>query len=210
MSNKQNVNNLLLTATENMFDEIVYKTTNTVVDEMIKSIPLASIITTSIDTYKNFKILKEQKQLLAFIQEAENIDQGFIEKFFQNKDNTEIGLEILGILDQTYLEHQARMIGRAAFLLKNGDIDKSQFDEYTYIVSRLNNHLISLIESLYSVETNKDDPEFNYDVKNPNMELVSFGFLIEVPAQLYLGVTQIAQFKKTDHFNYFYNNIFED
>jgi len=48
--------------------------------------------------------LKEQKQLLAFIQETENINHGFIEKFFKNKENLELGLEILGILDQTYLE----------------------------------------------------------------------------------------------------------
>lgn len=131
MTQNQNIKNLLLTSTENMFDEVVYKTTNTVLDEMVKSIPFASVITTSIDTYKHFKILKEQKQLLAFIQEAENIDRGFIEKFFQDKNNTEIGLEILGILDQTYLEKQAKMIGRVTLLWKNRNITKKTFDQYT-------------------------------------------------------------------------------
>lgn len=207
---KHHITGFALEATENMADEILFKTANTFLEDAIKSVPFASLITSSIDTYTQFKMLKEQKQLLAFIQEAETTDAGFIEKFFKDKNNTELGLEILGILDQTYLEHQARMIGRVTLLFKNGDMSKRQFDEYTYIVSRLNNHLISLIEDLYLVETNKDDPKFKYDVKNPNMELVNFGFLIEVPAQLYPGGKQVAQFKKTDHLNYFYEHIFKD
>ncbi|MQW91788.1 hypothetical protein GFH30_08885 [Acinetobacter wanghuae] len=210
MSIKKNISSSALQTTENITDEMLFKAANTFFEDAIKSIPFASLITSSIETYTQFRVLKEQKQLLAFIQEAETTDVGFIENFFKDKNNTELGLEILGILDQTYLEHQARMIGRITLLLKNGDISKNQFDQYTYIVSHLNNHLISLIEHLYLVETNKEDPEFKYDVKNPNMELVSFGFLIQVPSQLYPGGTQVAQFKKTDHFNYFYDNIFKD
>ena len=210
MAINKNISSLALEATENITDEMLFKTANTFLEDAIKSIPFASLITSSIDTYTKFKTLKEQKQLLAFIQEAETSDEGFTDKFFKDKNNTELGLEILGILDQTYLEHQARMIGRVTILFKNGDITKSQFDECTYIVSRLNNHLISLIEDLYFVETNKEDPEFEYDIQNPNMELVNFSFLIEVPSQLYPGGTQIAQFRKTDTFNYFYTNIFKD
>jgi len=81
-------------------------------------------------------MLKEQKQLLAFIQETETNNLDFI----KDKNNTELGLEILGILDQTYLEHQARMIGRATLLKYNGKISKQEFDKYTYIITKLNNH----------------------------------------------------------------------
>ncbi len=101
------------------------------------------------------------------------------------------------------------MIGRASVLFKNLSISKQIFDKYTYIITRLNSHLIYLIEEIYTIETNRDDPEFEYDIKNPNMELVNFGFLIEVPSQLYPGSTQISQFKKTSDFYYFYENIFK-
>lgn len=78
------------------------------------------------------------------------------------------------------------------------------------VITRLNCHLISLIEELYVLTTNKEDPEFEYDIKNPNLDLVSFGFLVQVASQLYPGGTQIAQFKKTNSFNYFYEHIFKD
>jgi hypothetical protein len=54
-------------------------------EDAVKSIPFVSLISGSIQAYTQFRTLKEQKQLLAFIQEAENINQGFIEKFFQDK-----------------------------------------------------------------------------------------------------------------------------
>jgi len=201
---------ILLTTTENLSDEILFKTANSFLEDAVKSIPFASLITGSIETYTRFRILKEQKQLLAFIQKTENLDNGFVEKFFKQKSNAEIGLEILGILDQTYLERQARMVGRVTLLLKDKKISKQEFDKYTYIITKLNNHLIDLIDELYLIETNRNDPDFEFDIKNPNMELVNFGFLIEVSSQLYPGTTQISQYKKTDYFDYFYKRIFKD
>jgi len=201
---------ILLTTTENLSDEILFKTANSFLEDAVKSIPFASLITSSIETYTRFRILKEQKQLLAFIQETENLDNGFVEKFFKQKSNAEIGLEILGILDQTYLEHQARMIGRVTLLLKDKKISKQEFDKYTCIITKLNNHLIDLIDELYLIETNRNDPDFEFDIKNQNMELVNFGFLIEVSSQLYPCATQISQYKKTDYFDYFYKRIFKD
>ena len=130
MSNKNIARELALTTAKNLADEIIFKTATTLLEDTIKSIPFASLITGSIESYTKFRILKEQKQLLAFIQEAENINVRFIEKFFKDKDNLELGLEVLGILDQTYLEKQARMIGRATFLFKGLEISKQEFDKY--------------------------------------------------------------------------------
>ena len=130
MSNKNIARELALTTAENLADEIIFKTATTLLEDTIKSIPFASLITGSIESYTKFRTLKEQKQLFAFIQEAENINVGFIEKFFKDKDNLELGLEVLGILDQTYLEKQARMIGRATFLFKGLEISKQEFDKY--------------------------------------------------------------------------------
>jgi len=103
------------------------------------------------------------------------------------------------------------MIGRVTLLFKGGKISKQDFDKYTYIITRLNSHLILLIDELYSIETNQDDPEFEFDIENPNMEFSSFQFLIEVPSPLNLdGKTKIARYKRTNSFFYFYENIFKD
>lgn len=102
------------------------------------------------------------------------------------------------------------MIGRVTLLLKDKKISKQEFDKYIYIITKLNNHLIDLIDELYLIETNRNEPDFEFDIKNPNMELVSFGFLIEVSSQLYPGATQISQYKKTDYFDYFYKRVFKD
>ncbi|WP_180089295.1 hypothetical protein [Acinetobacter sp. YH12219] len=210
MSNKNSKTDLVLNSAENLADEILFNTANTFLEDAVKSIPFASLISSSIQAYTHYRTLKEQKQRLAFIQEIETNNQNFIKHFFQDKNNAELGLEILGILDQTYLEHQARMIGRTVLLKYHGKISKQEFDKYTYIITRLNNHLIHLIKELSLIETNKDDPDFEYDIQNPNVDLASFSFLVQVPSQLYPGGIQIAQFKRTETFYYFYENIFND
>lgn len=210
MSNKQNINDITLNTIENIADEVLFKSATTLLEDITKSIPIASIAIGLTQAYTNYKNAKEQKQLLAFIQEAENINHGFIEKFFRDKDNLELGLEVLGILDQTYLEKQAKMIGRATVLFKKQEISKQNFDKYTYIITRINNHLIYLIDELYTIKTNKEETEFEFDIENPNMEFVNFSFLEEVSSPLYPGSTQISRFKRTDSFYDFYEHIFKD
>ncbi len=211
MSNKNSLNEIALTATENFAKEIILGSATSFLEEVAKSVPIASTALALTKAYSNYKTAKDQRQLLAFIQAADEIDDRFIERFFQNSNNTELGFEILGILDQTYLEKQARMIGRVTLLFKDGKIPKQDFDKYTYISTRLNSHLILLIDELYSIETNQDDPEFEFDIENPNMEFISFQFLVEVPSPLNLdGKTKIARYKRTNSFFYFYENIFKD
>ncbi len=212
MSNKNIARELTLTATENLADEIIFKTANTLLEDTIKSIPFASVITGSIESYTKFRILKEQKQLLAFIQEAENINIGFIEKFFKDKDNLELGLEVLGILDQTYLEKQAKMMGRATILFKSLSISKQKFDKYTYIITKLNNHLITIIEHLQTeITTNSSMSIISLPI--PNMDLISFGFIQKLPNGSWFSEDQNKtpfDHKITDEYFYFYENIFKD
>ncbi len=211
MSNKQNINEIALSTAENIADELIFKSATTFVEDLAKSVPVASVVLGLTKAISNYKTAKDQRQLLAFIQEAQNTDRGFIEKFFKDKNNTELGFEILGILDQTYLEKQAKMIARSTKLFKDQIISKQQFDQYTYIVTKLNNHLINLLQELYSLKTNKEYPEFEFDISNPNMELVSFQFLIEVESPLVLdGKTKIARYKRTDEFCNFYENVFKN
>ena len=212
MSNKNIARELTLTATENLADEIIFKTANTLLEDTIKSIPFASVITGSIESYTKFRILKEQKQLLAFIQEAENINIGFIEKFFKDKDNLELGLEVLGILDQTYLEKQAKMMGRATIFFKSLSISKQKFDKYTYIITKLNNHLITIIEHLQTeITTNSSMSIISLPI--PNMDLISFGFIQKLPNGSWFSEAQNKtpfDHKITDEYFYFYENIFKD
>ena len=212
MSNKNIARELTLTATENLADEIIFKTANTLLEDTIKSIPFASVITGSIESYTKFRILKEQKQLLAFIQEAENINIGFIEKFFKDKDNLELGLEVLGILDQTYLEKQAKMMGRATIFFKSLSISKQKFDKYTYIITKLNNHLITIIENLQTeITTNSSMSIISLPI--PNMDLISFGFIQKLPNGSWFSEAQNKtpfDHKITDEYFYFYENIFKD
>ncbi len=198
----------------------MFKAANTFLEDAIKSIPFASLITSSIDTYTKFKILKEQKQLLAFVQETENIDNGFIGNFFKDKENTELGFEILGILDQTYLERQARMIGRSTILLKNKEISKIEFDKFTYVITRLNNHLFYIIEQIFNLyQQRKDDPnqkkypQNSINIQNPNMDLLSFEFLEPTQEPFWGGeddnIYRASKYIVTENFLYFYNQIFK-
>ncbi|MNY87537.1 hypothetical protein D3C78_37710 [compost metagenome] len=66
MSNKNTACELTLTTAENLADEILFKTANTFLEDAVKSIPFASLISGSIQAYTQFRMLKEQKQLLAF------------------------------------------------------------------------------------------------------------------------------------------------
>lgn len=221
MSNNKLASELVLTATENLADEFLFKTANTFLEDAIKSIPFASLITGSIETYSKFQTLKEQRQLLAFIQEAENINQGFIEKFFKDKNNTQLGFEILGILDQTYLEQQAKMIGRVTLLFKGGKISKQDFDKLTYIITRLNNHLFRIIEDIFKLyKQRKGDltqnkyPINSINIQNPNMDLLSFEFLEPTNEPFWGGETddiyKESKFIVTENFIFFYNQIFMD
>ncbi|RZG44592.1 hypothetical protein [Acinetobacter wuhouensis] len=210
MPKKLKIHEPILNTVENLADEIIFKSATTFLEDSTKSIPVASIILNLTTAYSNYQTSKNQKQLLSFISQLQSADPEFIEKFFQDKSNTELGYEILGILDQTYLEKQAKMIGRTILLFKDDIISKLEFDRYTYIITRLNNHIFHLINELYNIEMNRDTPNFEFDIENPNMEFVNFGFLEEVPSPLYPGSTQITKFKRTPNFYYFYEKIFID
>lgn len=210
MPKKLKIHEPILNTVENLADEIIFKSATTFLEDLTKSIPVASIILNLTTAYSNYQTSKNQKQLLSFITQLQSADPEFIENFFQDKSNTELGYEILGILDQTYLEKQAKMIGRTTLLFKDDIISKLEFDRYTYIITRLNNHIFHLINELYNIEMNRDTPNFEFDIENPNMEFVNFGFLEEVPSPLYPGSTQITRFKRTPNFYYFYEKIFID
>ena len=129
----------------------------------------------------------------------------------KNPNHQRLGLEIFKILESTILEKQAQLLAKSFKYLTKKEIDDKTFNQYTYIITKLNNHLINLLQELYFLKTNNENPEFEFDISNPNMELVSFQFLREVESPLVLdGKTKIARYKRTDEFYHFYENIFKD
>lgn len=221
MKNNQKLNEVVLNTVENLADEMIFKTATTFLEDLTKSIPVASIILNLTTAYSNYQTSKNQKQLLSFITQLQSTDPEFIEKFFLNKNNAELGFEILGILDQTYLEKQARMLGRLTKLFKDEKISKQQFDKYTYIITKLNNHLITEIEKLnlsgrdfkqssnYLAEQRDSlSPEGITRYTHPNFELVSFGFLKETPSPEMWD--KITNYERTDEYYYFFESIFTD
>ena len=111
MSNKNSKIDLAFTATENLADEILFKTANTFLEDAVKSIPFASLISGSIQAYTQFRMLKEQKQLLAFIQETETNNPDFIKDFFKDI----IKFQIENFINKKSSKHSLKL-----FVLKAG------------------------------------------------------------------------------------------
>ena len=112
------------------------------------------------------------------------------------------------------------MIGRATLLKYNGKISKQEFDKYTYIITKLNNHLTNIVEETYQLHQQRlSDPlQTHYppnsiDLQNANMDLLSFGFLIfnQPPhwGDKYKKHLK-SQYTVQEKFLYFYHNIFKD
>lgn len=100
---------ILAETTENYFDATVLETTDTIFQEIVKAIPVAS---SSVAIYKAFRSYSEKQKLrniLEFIKEGEDLAPGSLLKIFKNQNNLEIGGELLNALDKTYLIHQSKI-----------------------------------------------------------------------------------------------------
>ena len=215
MKNKQKLNEVLLNTAENLADEIIFKTATTFLEDLTKSIPVASIILNLTNAYSNYQTSKNQRQLLSFISQLQSVDPQFIEKFFLNKSNTELGFEILGILDQTYLEKQARMLGRTIILYKDEKISKQQFDKYTYIITKIDNYLANKIKHLHKLYFEKVDSEGIALVPLQPQEFISFGFIERQLEPTFGDSDLILNFKDNEYmikidFINFFNHIFKE
>lgn len=220
MSNKDQLNKVALTTTENIAKEFLITSTSSIVEGFAKAIPFADTAIALTQAYSNFKSAQAQQHLLAFIQEAENINHGFIKKFFQNTNNTELGFEILGVLDKVYSEKQAKMIGRIAVFKEDKLISKQQFDKYTYIICKLDNYLSDRIEEIYTLYNERQNapdknkyPLNSINLQNANMDLLSFDFIVfnQPPhwGDEYAIYLQ-AKYTVQEDFLFFYENIFKD
>lgn len=219
---------IALTTTENFIKSALDNVSDGIGAEIIKSIPFASSILAIGKAISNLKDARYHKNLVAFFYESEESEQ-FSKKFFEEKSNAEIGLEILSLVEQSYLEHQARMIARITRMWKQSkEISKEQFDEYANIILSLDNHLIREFEKYMSYKPKSSRAEFGIEVNqngitfgnpinqmftSPNMHFVVYGFLKQKtnPNTVIGGsLAKEGHYSITDKAHFFYNKIFKE
>ncbi|RZG77927.1 hypothetical protein EXE10_18705, partial [Acinetobacter sp. WCHAc060033] len=67
MPKKLKIHEPISNTVENLADEIIFKSATTFLEDLTKSIPVASIILNLTTAYSNYQTSKNQKQLLSFI-----------------------------------------------------------------------------------------------------------------------------------------------
>jgi len=217
-----------ITTADGLVKKILEDVTSGVSGEILSEVPVISSIFAVGRAISTLKDARYRKNLIAFFYESEENTE-FMKKFFNSKANAEIGLEILGLVEQSYLEHQAEMIARITRMWKEtNEISKEKFDEYANIVLNFDSHLIRQFEVYMTYKPpvqeinqgividhqgvnlgNKKDEMFVY----PNMLFVSYGFLRQREIK---NVVMSGSFAKESHYtltekaHYFYTKIFKN
>lgn len=159
-------------------------------------------------------------QIQTFLNTVE-IDQTEFENFIEeNPDNLRLGLETIKVLEKTFIEKQAEMLARAfKMYIKNPILEnKSLFYKLTYIITKLDHHLLEEIESMKDLPINpikKIIPTDRSDrfgrsvmigyLENPNIELFNFGFIEKDGSVI---SPNKEYFKITKFYKFFYENIY--
>lgn len=167
------------------------------------------------DTYLQSKISNEALyylQVKTFL-ETLNLTEDDVNAFMdKNLDNQRLGLEVFKILESTAFEKQAHMLAKNFKLYTTKDISKQDFDKYTYIIIKLDNHLISLINE-FSIKYNASPTERILSIPLANMDLISFGFIKKLENGSWFSESQNHtpyDYKIQDEYFLFYNRLFKD
>ena len=86
------------------------------------------------------------------------------------------------------------MVGRSLLLLKENKISKQDFDKCVYIITKLNNHLISKIENLNSLISSG-----NKTVPFQPTEFLSFEFVEREPEPVVGDIDLLDNFKNNEY-----------
>jgi len=223
-----NTSEIALTASESLIKTVVEGVTDGIGSDLFSAIPFASSIVAIGKAFNNYKNVKYYRNLHAFIYESDEQEK-FAKKFFSEKSNAELGLEILSLIEQTYLERQARMIARITRMWKEtGEINQDQFDEYANIIVSFDSYLIKQFEKY--MQYKKPDESKSYGMTltatgvqlgqqhdemfiYPNMIFVTHGFLRQnTQTNVVIGgaFQKDAHYSITDKAHYFYSKIFKD
>jgi hypothetical protein len=198
--------------------ELLYETSNSALLGIPEALKNA--------TQKIYTQSKLNNEVLYYFQvrtflETLDLDEDEVSQFMrENPNNQRLGLEIFKILENTLEVRQAQMLARTFKSYTKKEIDQKLFDQFTYIITRLNNHLIRLIEELYSLYISRKNnpneskyPEDTVNLQYPNMELLSFGFIIFREAPFWGDEYELyekSKYQVQNEFLEFYEKIFKD
>lgn len=195
-----------LNTSENMLDPLLADATENLAEGFLKAIPFGGSVVAIGKAIANVRDARYTKQLTEFFHESEDTKE-FAQKFFKDKSNVEIGMEVLSLVERTYLAKQARMIARAFRLWKEEKVfSKELFDDYVSVIMTFDNHLIREFEKIMQTVPNTL-------FSKVNLTLVTHGFLNEQES----GSIQIGDMRqttgkyfKTERAYHFYDYIFRE
>ena len=195
-----------LNTSENLLDPLLADATENLAEGFLKAIPFGGSVVAIGKAIANVRDARYTKQLTEFFHESEDTKE-FAQKFFKDKSNVEIGMEVLSLVERTYLAKQARMIARAFRLWKEEKVfDKELFDDYVSVIMTFDNHLIREFEKVMQTV-----PDALF--RQVNLTLVTHGFLeaersTKIVTQ---GVHQTTgKYLKTKRAYHFYDYIFRE
>lgn len=152
-------------------------------------------------------------QVKTFLETAD-LDQEQVTEFLNiNPDNLRLGLEVLKILESTYLEEQALYLAKAFRKFVLAEITRERLDQYFHVIGQLNNHISFELKNDLTKCT-KDFTKF-LDIPNctKNQPLQTIGFIAEELFMPELGKVSQRKFKpsfkykRTELYENFFNDI---
>lgn len=193
--------------------ELLYETSNSALFGIPEALKNA--------TQKIYTQAKLNNEALYYFQvrtflETLDLDEDEISKFMQeNPNHQRLGLEIFKILESTFLEKQAIMLAKTFKLYASAHLSKQDFDKFTYIISKLNQHLFSQIIQLNDLYNENIDFEGGASVPFLNMDFISFGFVERRFEPSFGDSDLLLNFKNHEYlvqneFIEFYEKIFKD
>lgn len=201
-----NIKSIITETAENIFDDQVL--TDTFAEELLKSVPLGSLIQAFCRAKKNSNEKQKLEKIIEFIKEGETLAPGTLLEIFKNQNDIETGLELLNALEKCYLVLQSKMLARSAILYDSNEINRDQFLRYAHIIPQFTSYLLEGLEKSYEA-FKKNLINKNFHLKNNDCnfaasELEKLGFLSVVTSY---GSGNV--YSKEKDLIFFYENIFE-
>ncbi|ELW77045.1 MULTISPECIES: hypothetical protein [Acinetobacter] len=207
---------------DNYGDKIIEATVEGVASDLLSSIPLATIAMGVFKGYKKYKEKQNFIKFVSFIRSYRTNTDEEIKDYLKENPTSEVGEYTLSLLEELTSPRQTEMLGRATALLLNKVINEATFYEYSYIISKLNPHLFTLLEGLKSKyfkdENGRDDLRKKLElsnsrsglyIRNPNQDLLSFSFLDAKEIEITTDMTSLPEqcYEVNTHFNKFYTKV---
>lgn len=209
--NSEEMNKLTAEITENLFDNVVLATTTSIFEEVVKAFPVTNAFSALFSSYQNMKQKRRATQFIKFVEECEKHQAGQILKVYKNKNNLEMGMEILNALEDSYLEIHAQMIARVAILYDSKQLDRSKFLKYAHIIPKLSSYLLEQIEICYNTyqvvkaEVKGKRALGDKVSKALTPELANWGLLESITT-----IGDGFRYSGTDELDYFYEYIYKN